>query len=557
MPVKTRWERPEVRRFLSVSAPLIVDWHGERVRAEQWSLGGLRVTGTGSPVPEIGSIGPLKLMLPFQGFEMAFQVTAKVVDRDIQTGACEVEFVDLGSRERDLMCHFLDELVRGSMSEVEGTIRRIDVPVQPLALEADAAMPEPGSRPGRTANAGLMTALYSIIGLIVFGYFGLLAYGHFFRFEIDTATFSVPTEPVLSHGEGHVQWAAFRPGDEVKAGDVILGVYDNQLERDIELGGISLREKEAKLLLLQRRAGDEPQRISNIATTRSQSVARMRLEIDSLVARQQGVEQEAKRISALPRTSQNIMRVEENKKRILAYQKAIEGKQLELKARLEREIGPPAVRPTQSLAQPDATLIRELSPVETQVAQVAQELEFAQLRLQALIAHRDRLAARAPFDGILVGLPRGDKAGVRRGEVVALVEQRAAPTVTAYLSANDALRIGIGDAARVYVPSAGAFLRGKVASIDRTEAISRDRTSAPHAMSTRSSGWSKVDLRVEKPEQLVDRNRFQAGLPVVVQFERRWVSTIVAVAATEKASRFMDVGNWLSRIVSRAQARQP
>lgn len=554
MAVSARWERAEHKRFLTVNAPLFVEWRGERLRAESWSLGGLVIASAVSAAPEPGTTERLRLALPFQGFEMSFEVNAKVFSSDPRTGGFEVEFANLGSRERDLMCHFLDDLVRGRMSEVEGTIKRIDVPVEPLALEPESPLPQQSAAPVRRANAGLMTALYSLAGMIVFGYLGLLVHGHFFRFESENAALTIPTETVLSLGEGHVQWSSLQLGDAVKAGDIIMSIYDNQLERDIELNTIAVREKETRLTMLQQRTGDDPQRLSNIATSRTNNIARMRLQIDSLVARMQAVEQEMKRLAAAPRINQNALRLEEAKKRILAYQKAIEAKQLELKARLEKDVNVAAVRPTQSLAQ--AELVRDLSPAELQAAHAENDLEFAQQRLQALIGHRDRLAVRAPFDGVITAMPRVDKASVRKGDPVATVEKRVAPAVTAYLAPADALRIAVGDHTRVYVPSAGSFLEGTIRAIDKMSGALEKRTGT-HTVSSPSAAWTKVLVQLTPAAALDDRQRYQAGLPVVVQFERRWVSTAVAANVPERPSQLPELRTWLDRFITRAQARQP
>lgn len=552
MAVTTRSERADHRRHLSVNAPLFVDWRGQRLRAKSWSLGGLCIAAAERDAPAPGTVERVRVTLPFQGFEMAFEVNGRVVVSAPETGGFDLEFADLGSRERELMCHFLDDLVRGRMSEVEGIIRRIDVPVEPLALTPDTPLAGEAARPPRRASAGMMTALYSIAGLLVFGYLGLLVHGHFFRFESDNAQLTVPAEAMPSLGEGQLQWTALKPGDEVKAGEIIVTVVDNQLEREIELNGIAVREKEARLAILQRRAGGEPLRQSNLATSRSQNAARTRLEIDSLLARVQAAEQEAKRIASLPRSPQNTLRIDEAKKRTLAYQKAAESKQIELKSHLERDLTVPGVRPTQALAQSE--LMRELSPVELQAAVAEQDLEFAQQRLQALTGHRDRLAARAPFDGVIAALPRADRAVVRKGDVVAVVEQRMAPSVTAYLSTAEALKIGLGDHARVYVPSAGRFFTGTVRAIDKGPPIDQRAGSAAGAPSP--SSLTKIDVGLASASTLADRQRYQAGLPVVVQFERRWVPTTVSAGAGERSGQSPELRSWLDRIISRAQARQ-
>ena len=498
MAVKARWERPDRRRFLTVTAPLFVELgNGTRTRAVEWSLGGLSVADVAVPLPEPGAVETLKLTLPFQGFDVSFLAKVNIIERNPALGAFAAEFVDLGERERGLLCHFLDELVRGSMAPVEDTIQRIDVPVAPLPLESQSLVGGPGVSATRSANAGFMTALYALLGMMMLGYIGLLLYSNLVRFEIDSARLSVPTDRVQALGEGHLRRAGHVSGASVQAGDVLAYVYDNQLEREIELAEISVKESEAKVANLQRQATGDRQRLSPNAQ-------RARLEIDSMVARIQASEQEVKRLAALPRTGQNVLRLEEARKKLLSFQKTIESKQV------------------------------ELTPLEAVVFQGEQELGFTRQRHKVLIDHRDRLAARAPFDGIIVDLPRADQASVRKGDVIAVVEQRSVPTVTAMLSPADSMRIGLGEQARLYLPSAGTFMKARVTSIDRMgeSAQAGDRGTTAHTgPHSATLGWSRVELQVEDPKLLMDRSKYRAGMPVVVQFQRRWANALVAAVA--------------------------
>ena len=494
MVVKTRWERPERRRFLTVTAPLFVELgSGSRQRAAEWSLGGLSITDSNDPVPQVGTVETLKLTLPFQGFDISFLVTGNIIESDPPHGSFAAEFVQLGDRERGLLCHFLDELVRGSMTPVEDTIQRIDVPVSPLQLEPQSLSDGAGSQLGKAANAGVMTAIYALLGMVVFGYLGLLFYSNLMRFEIDSARLTVPSDRVLALGEGHVRRTDLRPGDAVSRGDVLAYVYDNQLEREIELADIGVRESEAKVGHLKRQATGDVQRASP-------NGQRTRLELDSITARVQAAEHEVKRLASLPRFAQNVLKLEEARKKLIAYQKTLESRQI------------------------------DLSPVEALAYQAGQELEFTRQRHSALVGHRDRLAVRAPFDGVLVELPRGDNSSVRKGDVVAVVEQSSVPKVTALLSTHDVMRIGIGEPARLYMPTASTFMNARITKIDQVADLiaSGERSAAvgPNAHGA-NANWSRIELQVDEPKLLGDRALYHSGMPVVVQFQRRWAHALV------------------------------
>ena len=246
MAVKVRRERPDQRRHHRVTAPLYVTYAGHRVKAADWSLGGLRIEEFPGDVPTQLAALDLVLTLPFQGFDVTFDAKAEVVRSNADARMFAVRFTELGERERELMSHFLEELVRGSMVDVEDTIQRIDVPVTPASLKPD---PNPLQQlPTRRWPVKMvaMSAIYAVAGVLVFGYTAVLAYSNFFRMEVRTAVITAPIETVTATADGRVEWTDVKPGDRVKAGEVVVKLIDSQLQRELELaeiGRASCRER--------------------------------------------------------------------------------------------------------------------------------------------------------------------------------------------------------------------------------------------------------------------------------------------------------------------------
>ncbi|MEQ1672813.1 MAG: PilZ domain-containing protein, partial [Hyphomicrobium sp.] len=79
MAVKVKRERPDQRRHHRVTAPLFVGVDGARLRATDWSLGGLRLDGYPGDLPTPGTEKQFHLTLPFQGFDVSFEVKAEIV----------------------------------------------------------------------------------------------------------------------------------------------------------------------------------------------------------------------------------------------------------------------------------------------------------------------------------------------------------------------------------------------------------------------------------------------------------------------------------------------
>ena len=128
--MKIRRERPSQRLHHRVSAPIRIDLVEGVYKAHDWSLGGFSIneyTGSAKPGDEI----PGTVHIPFQGFDISFPFIAEVV-RHTEDQNLAVKFQELTEREVEMMTHFVDELVRGSITSVDDALLRIDTPVTPV-----------------------------------------------------------------------------------------------------------------------------------------------------------------------------------------------------------------------------------------------------------------------------------------------------------------------------------------------------------------------------------------------------------------------------------------
>ena len=527
MAVKVKRERPDQRRHHRVTAPLFVDVDGVRLRAADWSLGGLRLESFPGTIPEVGATLALGLTLPFQGFEVSFDAKAHVVRNDPRQSMFAVQFTELGERERELMQHFLEELVRGSMSDVEDTIQRIDVPVTPASLEPDANPLKkiPVRRwPVKTA---VMSGFYLMLGTFILGFTGLLLYSNFYKMEVQTAVIAAPVETVESQADGHLQWRSVVPGDAVKAGDVIVALTDNQIEREIELAEIAVREQQAKLSYYKRRQADELERVQSFATIETKNLEQGKIDVESLRAQLIAAELEYRRYATLNKQGwTTAARREQSEKLVATSRKALERAQVELTARMdlaEQNFG-------KRLYTTD-NIVGTLGDVEAQVRLAELEVGLMRDRKQTLMNHKARLAVRAPFDGTLLELPRLNDGHVRKGDTIAVIEQRNRRHILAYLNQEEINKIGLGDEATIFIPALQETHTAKVFRIDRTSGFVREqdqRFNPGYSWRGPVDRSAKVFLALEDRRILADRDTYRSGLPVVVVFPQRSTNPLIA-----------------------------
>lgn len=541
MAVKIKRERPDQRRHHRVTAPLWVTYGGHRVKASDWSLGGLRIDDFPGDLPAAASEIGLHLTLPFQGFDVGFDIIAEVVRIDAAARMFAVRYAEIGDRERELMTHFLEELVRGSMSvsDVEDTIQRIDVPVTPASLEPDV---NPKSKvpvkrwPIKTA---VMSGFYLVMGAVVLGLTALLMYSNFYRMEVQTAVIAAPVEAVESQVDGKLLWRGLTPGDMVRAGDVIVTMQDSQIEREIELADIAIREQQAKLAFLKRRQADETERVQSFAMIDSKNVEQGKIEIESIRAQLFAAEQELRRYSTLHRQGWTTdARLDQSVRLVATLKKSLERAQVELTARIElaeQNFG-------KRLFTGD-NVVGTLGEIEAQVRLAEMEVGLSRDRKQALLNHRARLAIRAPFDGTLLELPRLHEAHVRKGDLIAIVEQRNRRHIQAFLTQDEVNRIGLGDEAMIFIPALNETHSARVFRIDRTSGFVREqeqRHNPGYSWRGPTDRSAKVLLALEDRRVLADRDTYRSGLPVVVVFPQRSTNPLLA---TIKRKLSMAVSN--------------
>lgn len=526
MSVKVKRERADQRRHHRVTAPIYVDCGGHRLRAADWSLGGLRIEGYPGALPAVGEEVQLELTLPFQGFDVSFDAKLQCVRNDAAQRMFAGRFTVIGERERELMSHFIEELIRGSMVNVEDTIQRIDVPVTPASISPDPSPVDQLPVKRWPVKTLVMTGIYGVLGLVVFGYTGLLAYTNFYRMEVQTAVISAPVDTVAAPVDGRVAWTAVKPGDPVKAGDVILNVLDNQLEREIELADIAIREQKAKLLFAKQRHADELERIKSFAGVEMKNLEQTRLELEGLEAQTKAAEQQFLRLKFLHGKGFTTDTLLENaEKTFISLKKSLDAKRVELNARIELAGDNVGKR-----FYSGNNLIGDIGQTESQLKLAEHEVRLMEQRHEALINHRNRLAVRAPFDGNVLELPRVDKGSMRRGDIIAIVEQRRNRQVTAYLNQDEVLKIGLGDEATVFVPALGEALKGRVTRIDRTSGFvhEQDQRQTPgYNWRGPTDRSAKVTIAFEEPGRVVDPDRYRSGLPVVVIFPQRSTNALL------------------------------
>ncbi len=512
-------ERPCQRRHHRVTAPLHVTFSGgARYRSHDWSLGGVSIEGFETELPALESKHKLLIELPFQGFDISFDVEAVVVRVAEAERVVAFEFDELSERAHDLMSHFIQDLIRGKMGTVEDAICRIDIPVTPISTE-----PDPNPTQGTTVRRWpvksiVMSGLYLVLGFFVFGYLGILLYSNLMRLEVQSAVVSAPLQTLKMPVDGIIRPVRFLEGARVRKGEEIARIDNLRLAARISDAEIDYSDAREALWRAEQRYRIEKERLKLYQiinrTDRDIVVARIEARKSAL----QAADAHLERTRTLSQKGYaTAAKLDEAVNRQTKAAAALREAELDL----ERTTAMDAVSGRRHYNHKE--FVTDLDMMAIDVSEARSKLETSAMQLNALKAMQKRQVVRAPFDGRIVSLFQSGDSNVLRDEPLLVLERDSDLTVTAFLDQEEILEVGLNDEAKVFLPALGRHVLAQVVAIDRSSAFV-DGKSSHYTWRGTKERTAAVSLRLQADDQR--RLQIRAGLPAVVIFERRLTSDI-------------------------------
>lgn len=516
--MKIMREKASQRRHHRLNAPLSVFYKQQAYRAHDWSIGGLSFN-INSPIgPKVGKHFIVKLSLPFQGYDIQFDVELNVVRFDKIASLVGFEFVNLSERSTDLLSYFSEELIRGHMGSFEDSICRIDVPVTPISTQPTTShISETPLRrlPFRTI---FMTIIYIIFGLAIFGYLGILFYSNFVRLEVPSSVISTEMKTLKMPVDGVVNAVHLKIGDQFDSGQQIFSYVDAKLEKQIELVTVQISQAQKNLWRMKQKHHIEQQRMSlyeivsrtdkNI-TAAKLSAARVALSAaDAKVIRIQKLHLDN---SALHSGYENAVVEQAQAASIVAQTELL----------LEKNTAMAAASSRRHYNQIEFVTDLDLLSIDLEMAynQVKLELE----KLDVLQAIKSNTVIKAPFSGRVTQVYHASFGKIAKNEPILLFERSDQISVTAFLTQTEILQISLNDAANIYIPAINMNIPATVTRIDRNS-LFLNRSSTHYVWRDDDARSGAVILTLNMTD--IHEKTINAGLPVVAIFNRKSTSNI-------------------------------
>lgn len=483
---------------------------GERTfTAVDWSLGGCRLTGFLGDLPAARSEHTLFCTLPFQGFNITLKAEASVVRVDAASGEVAFQFSDLGERETALMQHFVEDLVRGKMTDVADTIVRIDTPVTPVPIKPDPNPVEAMPVRRWPVKQIVMTLFYVALGAVVFGYVGVYIFATLFRLEVQSAVIAAERLTVTAPVTGTVIESLVRPGDPITAGSVLATMEDTGHGADLRRARNMLASTTAELTETETLLDEERRKSEGYALVARNNVRQAESQLAGMELARDNSFLKVERMRDL--STKGLVRADDVEAAELELESVVsdlERKKIHIEELKELIAGGDSIR----LFTGNAFAGR-LAEMDARVARLKAEKHHQEDVVVGLSGRSSRQTVRSPLRGRIVDAPYPAGSAIKQGEPLFVLEETGAETVQAFLTQEEVLQVRIGTRAKLYLPAEGRWLEAEVSTIDRTagfvdEVSETYRFRAPDA---RSAQVALTPLDGALP---------QSGTPVVVYFER-------------------------------------
>jgi multidrug resistance efflux pump len=511
--MKITREKPCQRRHHRVQTPLGIRVDEMTYEAVDWSLGGFRLENWERTDLTAGEVIEYHFKLPFQGFEITFQGTAKIILVNLELKQISAQFSDLSERQQELLSHFIEELIRGSMTSVADTILRIDSPVTPVSTKPDPSPEDEVPLTRWKTKTILMSGLYLSVGMGLFVYITFTLYANFFSLEVESGVVSAPIERIFSTTDGRIQKVAVTIDALVPQGTALIQIQDAKVEEQIALAQIGIERDRALLEARREELALEQEKLVDYRLFVEKNIQQAQILVKSLTDQERLAQKDVSRHDKLIDSgvvSQRQLDV------AIRLQTALSGELKFAKVTLDKQkynlktVG-------NGRYFTGGRFEGQVKELKAEVNRLKQEVTHTTQALLALYQRRESLTVHASSQGRIVQVIKSNGSSTKRGETIALFERDERRIVDVYLTQDEVIGVKLLQPARIYFPSLDSLVPGQVIAIDRTEGFLHERESR-YSWRASAERTAKVTLAFTNLSKEQIRQQYKPGLPAIIVF---------------------------------------
>jgi multidrug resistance efflux pump len=459
--IRVHYGRSSQRRHHRLTAPLEISLRGSPCATTNWSAGGFRCRPEQKQELASGECIPVTLCVPFQDFRVAVDVQAKVVRISEDGSDLALQFIELPPRARELLYFFSENLLRGEMAPIDGTIRRLDLPVTPPSPQAPKP---PASTENRTRGlrSWMIGSSYVLIGTLLTTCLSYVLYKSLFVVTAEQAMVYAPTVDLIGPDNAVISGVYVQEGDEVSAGTPLVELTSTRLAQQLSEARIQEREAKIDADRLASLVAQEHDTLRPYQTIAGDQVAAALARLDAAEQNSALLQRQRDRMKQLIAegyvSAQELDKVESSLSLALG---SVNVAKSELQVARSAE---QAAR--QGRYFTSNRLEGRLPELKAELVATRDKVALASARVQELEAQSRQLTLRAPVAGRVRQAPLVAGSSVSAGAVVVSLQTDELPRVYAVVRSDHLERIGMGRRASVHVPAISLDLDAQVIAIE-------------------------------------------------------------------------------------------
>lgn len=513
-------EPPSRRKHYRVTAPISVEINGVERPLSDWSAGGFRLLGIDGTY-SVGDEFSVTVSVPYQGFVVSSRQKAKVIRYSPEEGEMACEFIDLDERTAELLSYFVQGLVGGEMTSIDGIIKRIDVPV--TLAEHEIQETWRGLPFQARARRLLVSFTYIAAGVAVALYLLMTVYSSLFRVQIETGVVTVPRAEIVAPFSGVIQRILVPVGQTCQKDEVLLELRDQALLDDVDEARLKVKEAETFLAESSSKLAAHDERVEIYRQVGERQLVHFERKVEGLTGEVSFARKELERQEKL--ASQNV--VSQGTYEVAASNLTRLQKELDMAS---QELSLAAYN-LQALEKgfffSGNDLEGNAPELRADVETAKQQVELFRERLEQAMAKTSRLLIKSPFAGRVLDYGAAAGTMIPRGAPLIYMEEGVSPVIEAYLTQDEVARIMLGGEAIAFLPPLDRRCDVKILSIDRT-----DGYADAHEQDYQ---WRDVDERtalVTLQFEEADTEGVQAGMPAMINIQRHHDHSFVRAIQT-------------------------
>ena len=505
-------QKPSHRKYHRLNTPLNIAINGHVYPPVDWCIAGFSIDDWQDTSLNIGDKVKCYFKLPFQGFDIGFSTEAEIVRLDRAKKLMAANFLDLNERQKNILQHFAEELVRGSMANINDTIARIDTPFTPVTEVLDASpLDDMPIERWKLKNIINVTA-YILFGFALIFYIVFTFYTNFFKLEVSSAVVISELEKIYAPIDGRVLDVEENPEKLIEKNQLLIRIDNAELEEKIAMAKLKVSKMEVLFQSKMKALDIETRKMRDYANFAQISLDQSKEDASSARLLVKLANTEVKRLKHLQQmkmsSQQELDRAMSNL--TLAYNKL---KKSLVKQHQKKE--------TVSLIDrgyffTGEKLLGNLNELQLEVSRVREEINIARDELSILINQQRRMIINSPGVGRFIQLIKQKGSAVKSGDLVGIFEYDTPRKVDVYLTQEEVLGVKQGALVKVFFPSINRLVDGEVIHIDRTgysnEEDKSEFTWIPAERTVRTS------LKIKSLSNNEIREILPHGLPAIVSF---------------------------------------